>query len=77
MHVDAGGSGYRFVASDSGIFCYDASFLGSMGGHPLNKTGHGRRRKVMSSLADAFRAAVRRPRHSPTIAASVFGAWRQ
>jgi len=32
-------SGYRFVASDGGIFNYGAGapFLGSMGGQPLNK----------------------------------------
>ena len=32
------GTGYRFVASDGGVFSFgDASFLGSMGGTPLNK----------------------------------------
>ncbi len=30
-------SGYRFVASDGGIFSYGAPFLGSMGGQRLNK----------------------------------------
>ncbi len=30
-------SGYRFVASDGGIFSYGAPFLGSMGGQHLNK----------------------------------------
>ena len=30
-------SGYRFVASDGGIFSYDAAFFGSMGGTRLNK----------------------------------------
>ena len=29
--------GYRFVASDGGVFDYGAPFLGSMGGMPLNK----------------------------------------
>jgi hypothetical protein len=30
--------GYRFVASDGGIFAYGtAPFYGSMGGKPLNK----------------------------------------
>jgi hypothetical protein len=31
-------AGYRFVASDGGIFAFgDAKFLGSMGDKPLNK----------------------------------------
>ncbi len=30
-------TGYRFVASDGGIFSFNAPFLGSMGGKPLNK----------------------------------------
>jgi len=29
------GNGYWFVASDGGIFAYDALFHGSMGGRPL------------------------------------------
>jgi len=29
--------GYRFVASDGGIFSFGAPFFGSMGGQPLNK----------------------------------------
>jgi hypothetical protein len=37
MQADAGGSGYRFVASDGGVFCYNGPFFGSMGGRPLNK----------------------------------------
>ena len=32
------GAGYRLVAADGGVFSFgDASFFGSMGGHPLNK----------------------------------------
>jgi hypothetical protein len=31
------GSGYRFVASDGGIFSFNAPFFGSMGGIPLNR----------------------------------------
>ncbi len=31
------GSGYRFVASDGGIFTYGEPFFGSMGGTKLNK----------------------------------------
>ena len=31
------GEGYWLVASDGGIFAYTAPFLGSEGGHPLNK----------------------------------------
>jgi hypothetical protein len=38
MDRSGGGKGYRFVASDGGIFSFgDASFLGSMGGKPLVK----------------------------------------
>jgi hypothetical protein len=33
----ANGSGYRFVASDGGIFSFNAPFFGSMGGIPLNR----------------------------------------
>ena len=37
MAADAGGSGYWEVASDGGIFSFgDASYYGSMGGHPLH-----------------------------------------
>jgi hypothetical protein len=37
MEATRDGSGYRFVATDGGIFSYNAPFFGSMGGHPLNK----------------------------------------
>jgi hypothetical protein len=37
MEDNHAGSGYRFVASDGGIFSYNAPFYGSMGGKPLNK----------------------------------------
>jgi hypothetical protein len=38
MDRSATGNGYRFVASDGGIFSFgDAKFLGSMGGKPLAK----------------------------------------
>jgi len=30
------GSGYRFAASDGGIFSFHTPFYGSMGGKPLN-----------------------------------------
>ena len=36
------GLGYRFVASDGGVFCFgNAHFLGSMGGTPLNQPAVG------------------------------------
>jgi hypothetical protein len=31
------GSGYWEVASDGGLFAFNAPFLGSMGGTPINK----------------------------------------
>jgi ribosomal protein L24E len=34
---DADGRGYWLVASDGGIFAFDAPFKGSMGGRPLAK----------------------------------------
>ena len=34
---DPDGAGYWLVASDGGIFAFDAGFRGSMGGTPLNK----------------------------------------
>jgi hypothetical protein len=34
---DPATGGYWLVASDGGIFAYDAPFFGSMGGKPLNK----------------------------------------
>ncbi|MGI8808586.1 MAG: hypothetical protein ACR2KK_12215 [Acidimicrobiales bacterium] len=34
---DADGRGYWLVASDGGIFAFDAAFHGSMGGTRLNK----------------------------------------
>ena len=37
MEANGNGSGYRFVASDGGIFSYNAPFFGSMGGKSLNK----------------------------------------
>ena len=38
MSATPDGGGYRFVASDGGVFAYgDASFLGSMGGKPLDR----------------------------------------
>jgi hypothetical protein len=38
MEANRSGSGYRFVATDGGIFSYgNAPFYGSMGGHPLNR----------------------------------------
>jgi hypothetical protein len=37
MEATSDGSGYRFVASDGGVFSYKAPFFGSMGGKPLNK----------------------------------------
>jgi hypothetical protein len=37
MTATSNGSGYRFVASDGGIFSYSAPFFGSMGGIPLNR----------------------------------------
>ena len=35
--ADAQTGGYWMVASDGGIFAFDAPFYGSKGGHPLNK----------------------------------------
>ncbi|MGH9205544.1 MAG: hypothetical protein ACRD1G_03140, partial [Acidimicrobiales bacterium] len=37
MAEASNGSGYRFVASDGGVFSFIAPFLGSMGGLPLNQ----------------------------------------
>jgi len=37
MAETSDGSGYRFVASDGGVFTFAAPFLGSMGGLPLNQ----------------------------------------
>ncbi len=38
MAANPDGRGYRFVASDGGIFSFgDAKFFGSMGAKPLNK----------------------------------------
>jgi hypothetical protein len=37
MQTTRDGSGYRFVATDGGIFSYNEPFFGSMGGKPLNK----------------------------------------
>ena len=37
MEALRSGSGYRFVASDGGIFSFGATFFGSMGGQPLNR----------------------------------------
>jgi hypothetical protein len=37
MAADPDGTGYWLVASDGGIFAFDAAFHGSMGGTPLNK----------------------------------------
>jgi hypothetical protein len=37
MQALPNGKGYRFVASDGGIFTYGASFYGSTGGIHLNK----------------------------------------
>ena len=37
MAETSDGSGYRFVATDGGIFSFAAPFLGSMGGHHLNR----------------------------------------
>jgi hypothetical protein len=37
MAPQPGGTGYRFVASDGGVFSYNAGFYGSMGGSPLNQ----------------------------------------
>jgi ribosomal protein L24E len=34
---DPDGSGYWLVASDGGVFAFDAGFRGSMGGRPLNR----------------------------------------
>ena len=34
---DPDGAGYWLVASDGGVFAFDAPFRGSMGGAPLNK----------------------------------------
>jgi hypothetical protein len=34
---DGDGEGYWLVASDGGIFAFNAPFRGSMGGRPLNK----------------------------------------
>jgi hypothetical protein len=37
INASPDGNGYRFVASDGGIFDYgDAGYFGSMGGQPLN-----------------------------------------
>jgi hypothetical protein len=36
MAADSATGGYWFVASDGGIFSFDAPFMGSMGGRPLN-----------------------------------------
>jgi hypothetical protein len=37
MDRSPSGNGYRFVASDGGIFTFgDAKFLGSMGGKPIS-----------------------------------------
>jgi hypothetical protein len=37
MAPDPDGTGYWLVASDGGIFAFDAPFHGSMGATPLNK----------------------------------------
>ncbi|MHB1710443.1 MAG: hypothetical protein ACYCV7_03440 [Acidimicrobiales bacterium] len=37
MEETADGSGYRFVASDGGVFSFSAPFFGSLGGRPLNR----------------------------------------
>jgi hypothetical protein len=37
MQAAANGSGYRFVASDGGVFAYNESFAGSTGGEVLNQ----------------------------------------
>jgi len=36
MAFDSKTDGYYLVASDGGIFAFDAPFFGSMGGKPLN-----------------------------------------
>jgi hypothetical protein len=35
MQAASDGSGYRFVASDGGVFCFHVPFEGSMGGATL------------------------------------------
>jgi hypothetical protein len=37
MRADPSSGGYQEVASDGGIFAFNAPFFGSMGGKPLNK----------------------------------------
>jgi hypothetical protein len=37
MASDPATGGYWLVASDGGVFSFDAPFFGSMGGRPLNK----------------------------------------
>ena len=39
-------SGYRLVAADGGVFAFDAPFVGSMAGRPLNKPVRGMVRVV-------------------------------
>jgi hypothetical protein len=38
---DGDGAGYWLVASDGGVFAFDAPFRGSMGGRPLNQPVRG------------------------------------
>ena len=44
MAETSDGSGYRFVATDGGVFSFAAPFLGSMGGHAAQpaRRGNGR-----------------------------------
>jgi hypothetical protein len=37
IQAPVGGTGYRMVASDGGIFSFKAPYFGSMGGRPLNR----------------------------------------
>jgi hypothetical protein len=38
---DGDGTGYWLVAADGGVFAFDAPFVGSMGGTPLNQPVRG------------------------------------
>ena len=64
------GQGYRFVASDGGIFSYgDAGFYGSAGGYRLNApvVGHGRHAEHQRLLAGGLRRRHLQLRRRPVL----------